>query len=185
MDFEPGTFTGLEAREIELFRMELQGVGGLGVEIGCCDGYSTRFILEFSNLELVSVDPMVADPVEKHLIGSRERLRLNTGIFGRRWHFLNVKSEDAFNAWPFVDALDFIYLDGSHKYEDVLYDFHTWMTLLKVGGILAMHDCRMSRPGGARFHDGPSRVADQMLFGKPDKWRIIGEAYSLAVAVKR
>lgn len=184
MNFQPGTFTGLEPREVDLFRETLKGVRGLGVEIGCCDGYSTRHILEFSLLYLISIDPLVADPVEKHLRGDWERLQKNLVGFRPRWQFLQVTSETAYKAWPFDDWLDFLYIDGSHAYEDVLFDFNFWTLMLKAGGILAMHDCRMTR-GGPNFHRGPSQVAENLLFSKPDKWRIVGETYSLAVAVKR
>ena len=38
------------------------------------------------------------------------------------------------------NSLNFVYLDGSHKYEDVVNDIITWIPKIKKGGILAGHD---------------------------------------------
>jgi hypothetical protein len=38
------------------------------------------------------------------------------------------------------DSLNFVYLDGSHKYEDVVNDIKTWIPKIKKGGILGGHD---------------------------------------------
>ena len=41
----------------------------------------------------------------------------------------------------FVDwSLDFVFIDGSHKYPDVLLDIESWAPKVKPGGMLAGHD---------------------------------------------
>lgn len=37
-------------------------------------------------------------------------------------------------------SLDFVFIDGSHKYEDVVEDIKAWLPKIKKGGILAGHD---------------------------------------------
>lgn len=37
-------------------------------------------------------------------------------------------------------SLDFVFIDGSHRYEDVVNDIKAWMPKIKKGGILAGHD---------------------------------------------
>jgi hypothetical protein len=180
MKIEPGSFQGLAPVEEDLFRDVLKGVGGYGIEIGCCDGYSTKCILEVSNLDLTSLDPLIPDSMESTLVGSEERLRKNMEPFGRRWSFLNMKSPP--NNF-FCVPLDFVFIDGDHSYEGALADFCYWTPKIKKGGILAMHDCRMNR-GGAPFHKGPSQVADERVFSKPEEWQILGEAFSLMMARK-
>jgi len=38
------------------------------------------------------------------------------------------------------NSFDLIFVDGSHKYEDVLLDKKSWWPKLKTGGIMAFHD---------------------------------------------
>jgi hypothetical protein len=47
-----------------------------------------------------------------------------------------------------------------------------------------MHDSRMHRPNGAKFHEGPSKVADEKVFNNSEKWEIVAEAFSLTCARK-
>jgi predicted O-methyltransferase YrrM len=182
MKFASGTFHGLEDREVEAFRKHLAGLEGVGVEIGCCDGYSTAHILEFSRLHLVSVDPMVSDPVEKHLIGSAQRLEQNLAPYKGRHTFMNMTSEKAI--CHFFGFINFLFIDGDHTKNGVELDFRLWVPRLVTGGLLAMHDCRMNRKDGAKFHLGPSRVADDRVFSKPSEWQIIDEAFSMLIAKK-
>jgi predicted O-methyltransferase YrrM len=179
---DPATFTGLTKEEADLFERVLAGVSGVGVEIGCLDGFSTTVILGCSHMELTSIDPLVPDSMEASLIGNEERLRKNTAIFGSRWRFVKDFSQNAVQSW--ATPLDFLFIDGDHTYEAVKRDYDQWTPFLKKGGILAIHDSRMSRPGGAGFHPGPSRLASERVYGQP-AWEIIGEAFSLTVATKR
>ena len=38
------------------------------------------------------------------------------------------------------ESLDFVFIDGSHKYEDVVNDIKAWLPKVKKGGILSGHD---------------------------------------------
>jgi predicted O-methyltransferase YrrM len=177
-----GSFTGLHGTEIEVFRRVLQGTGGIGVEIGCCDGYSTVNILAVSDLHLTSIDPFIVDPVAPCLQGKLERFQTNLKPFGERITLLQDYSWNVVKTWK--TPLDFLFIDGDHRYESVLRDFNEWTPLIKTGGILAMHDSRMGRAGGATFHPGPTRVAREQVYDQPHRWAIIGEAFSLTVARK-
>jgi len=192
MKIAPGTFQGLHPTEEALFREHLKGVTGLGVEIGCLDGYSSAVILDASELHLTSIDPFIPDSMEASLIGSVVRYDANTWAFGSRSELITDYSHNAIGYWfsgvPLArptDKLDFLFIDGDHTYPAVLQDFTDWTPLLKQGGILAIHDARMSRPGGANYHPGPSKVAKELVFDRPDAWEVIGEAHSLVLARKR
>lgn len=182
MKLAPGTFAGLAGPEIDLFKIYLSGLQGDGVEIGCLDGFSSAIILESSHLHLTCIDPFVPDSMEPSLIGSEERFRYNVAPFEHRWKLLKVFSQDAILSW--IAPIDFLFIDGDHNYEAVLRDFDQWTPFIKKGGLLAMHDSRMSRPGGANFHPGPSQVAAERIYGNPLAWQVIGEAFSLTLAVK-
>lgn len=178
MNFAEGTWEGLHPTEIKIFEEVLRGLGGIGLEIGCCDGYSTCHILALSDLHLTSIDPFVTDSMAPLLIGSPERFAKNIAPWGER-HTL-IKNFSQHVRWEL--PIDFLFIDGDHRYEAVLHDFDQFTPHLRRGGIVAMHDSRMGRPGGAPFHPGPTQVANERLYTKP--WEIIGEAFSLTVARK-
>lgn len=176
------TFGGLAGQEVELFRKFITGMEGTGVEIGCMDGYSTAHILECSKLNLTSIDPFIPDSMAAHLLGSEERFWHNVEPWKTRITLIKDYSWNAVVTWQ--QMLDFLFIDGDHTYPSVLRDYEQWAPLLKHGAILAMHDSRMGRPNGAPFHLGPSQVAAEYIYGKPDHWEIIGEAFSLTMARK-
>jgi hypothetical protein len=177
-----GTFTGLAGPECELFQRVLKDCAGVGVEIGCLDGFSSAIILESSKLALYSIDPFIPDSMAPNLIGSRARFMENVQPFGDRAKLSADYSYNVVKGWR--TPLDFLFIDGDHNYQAVLQDFNQWTPHLKVGGMLAIHDSRMYRPQGANFHPGPSQVALQEIYQKPERWTVIGEAFSLTVAVK-
>ncbi len=94
MIIQPGTFHGIEGSEIILIQKKLNGLRGWGIEIGCCDGFSSMVILESSNLNLFSIDPLVPDSRETELIGNKNRLLLNMQPYGKRWHFIHDYSQN-------------------------------------------------------------------------------------------
>lgn len=187
MKLAEGTFQGLHPDEVALFRAVLKGVKGIGVEIGCLDGFSSAVILEASDLHLTSIDPFVPDSMEPSLIGSDRRYFANTEPWAHRRGLIALFSHQAFlnRAQATSKPIDFLFIDGDHRYEEVLQDFSDWTPLLKPGGLLAMHDARMSRSCTPNFHVGPSRVAKEQVFSKPDEWEIVGEAFSLVIALKK
>lgn len=182
MELAPGSFTGLAGPEVDLFRKHLTGMEGEAVEIGCLDGFSTAIILECSQLELTSIDPFIPDSMEASLIGKKERVIENTKPWADRFKLIEDYSQNVVMNWQLM--LDFLFLDGDHQFISVQRDYTQWTPLLKKGGILAMHDSRMGRPDGANFHPGPSQVAAENVYGQPQLWEIIGEAFSLTLARK-
>lgn len=59
-------------------------------------------------------------------------------------------SSDVLGNWKDLTnnaALDFVFIDGSHQFEDVLNDFMLVYPLLKIGGICAFHDVVPPWPG--------------------------------------
>ena len=182
MDIAPDTFGGLAGPEIELFQQQLAGLEGTGVEIGCLDGFSTVHILEFSKLRLTSIDPLIPDSMAPNLIGREHILLENLRPYADRHTFIKGYSYDVANDWE--KPLDFLFIDGSHHYLDVRRDYFDWTPFLKPQGILAIHDSRMHRPRGAGFHPGPSKLALEAVYSKPEQWQVTGEAFSLTVARK-
>ncbi len=57
--------------------------------------------------------------------------------------------------------ISFLWIDGSHKYEDVKKDVNMWKKYLIDGGMIAFHD--------TFFVEGPKRVVDEYIFGEEFK----------------
>jgi predicted O-methyltransferase YrrM len=179
---EPGSFIGLHPDEVALFRQRLADLSGIGVEIGCMDGFSSCIILAVSKLCLTSIDPLIPDSMDPTLMGQEQNIMANVAPWRERFQFIKDYSYKVSRRW--TTPIDFLFIDGDHRYDAALRDFHEWTPFLRQAGLLAMHDARMNRPGGAGFHPGPSRVADEALFTRPAEWRVIGEAHSLVMAVR-
>lgn len=56
--------------------------------------------------------------------------------------YITVIKSDSIKAASFYedDSVDFLFIDGSHEYEDVKNDLITWFPKVKKGGVMAGHD---------------------------------------------
>lgn len=57
-----------------------------------------------------------------------------------------------------ANSLDFVYIDGDHRYDMVMYDLRRWFTKLKVGGLLAGHDFVIHGADKGSFLEGVQRA---------------------------
>jgi len=94
-------------------------------------------------------------------------------------------SEKAISLVP--DKVDFIFIDGSHKYKNVLSDYINYEKKLKVGGYMAIHDVYLT----AKLKDsGPCRVVQDKMMNSPEyqnpKWvsQILADCLFIAQKVK-
>jgi len=103
-----------------------------------------------------------------------------TGAF-KRWHLYNQTSHHAFQSWS--KPIDFLYIDGDHRYEVVKQDFDDWFGYLKVGGTLLLHDSRRlpDAPDGkfTRGWPGPTLLAQELKSNK--NIELVQEAFSLTI----
>jgi predicted O-methyltransferase YrrM len=65
--------------------------------------------------------------------------------FGDRVVFIRELSEDAVD--KIGDSLDFVYIDGNHRYEYVKKDIELYYPKVKMGGVVAGHDFKSGEPG--------------------------------------
>lgn len=148
-----------------------------GIEIGVLNGESANQILNIDKrILLIGIDPIIPDSIEKTLVGDIEKINKTLEPYKNRWTFYNDYSYKVNN--KFIDAsIDFIFIDGSHIYEDVKQDYELYISKIKEGGLLFFHDSRMNREG-ANFHIGSSKLVDELI--KIDNSiSLIGEAFSL------
>lgn len=116
----------------------------VGAEIGVFEGALTRALLtRIPDLKLYGIDlwenyiGYKEDLAAKALEGAYEKAQENVRGFDctllKGWSNEIVKQfED--------ESLDFVYIDGNHKFEYVIEDIALWSPKVRKGGIVAGHD---------------------------------------------
>jgi MMP 1-O-methyltransferase len=107
------------------------------VEIGSFKGKSTCWIAKAlqmanSNEKVVAVDPCIESSFDT-LLNNLKKSQLTQYV-----ETVQQKSEDAMKNWKYPVKL--IFIDGSHRYDDVMLDLKLWEPWVNVNGIIAMHD---------------------------------------------
>lgn len=126
----------------------------VGVEIGVDRGiFSYQLLSSSKELFLYSVDPRIPYAEMNWDRGiaeteARDRLR----YFPGRSAILKTTSKQAAEGIP--SPIDFVYIDGAHNYDNVMFDVRLWWSRVRLGGILAGHD----------FDYTPVRAAIENLF---------------------
>jgi hypothetical protein len=120
----------------------------LGFKVGCEIGVLRgKNALEMFNcipdLKLYLVDPYLDYTESQRNFG---KVKFNsfldstmTRMKGRNYEFLKMKSTDACEYVP-DESLEFIYIDGNHKYNYAMTDLFNWVPKVKTGGIISGHD---------------------------------------------
>ena len=115
-----------------------------GAEIGVAGGnFSEILCKSIPNLKLYCIDPWTYRPAYKQG-GNQERHDLKYQEAKKRLSPYNVilirkKSMDALVDIP-DNSLDFVFIDGVHKFKYVLEDVACWYHKVRKGGIVAGHD---------------------------------------------
>jgi|WetSurSiteA1Bulk_404760.scaffolds.fasta_scaffold11811_4 hypothetical protein len=121
----------------------------VGAEIGVDQGkYSEVLCRENPEAKLYAIDPWKVyrkyaditdvNDMEKRFRHARARLR------GYNCQIIRESSEGAIRHFK-LDSLDFVYIDGNHAYEYVLWDLRHWLKIVRVGGIVSGHDYTMRK----------------------------------------
>lgn len=118
------------------FAYSQEGTGRI-VEIGSFKGKSTVWLakalqLNGSKEKLFAIDPHVGDSYDTFL-SNVSKLKLSTWVE----HVKNT-SEQAAKNWN--QSIKLLFIDGSHRYEDVLLDLQLWAPWVKPGGVIIMDD---------------------------------------------
>lgn len=124
-----------------------------GAEIGVSHGiYSEILCQSIPNLKLFGVDPYWAYPGNRHYrdqeshdatyINAKKRLEKYP-----KFIFMKTTSIEA-TKYIADGCLDFVFIDGNHRYEHVLEDIKAWDPKVKQGGIVSGHDYYEFRAAG-------------------------------------
>jgi hypothetical protein len=122
--------------------VQLFGEWGLkkGAEIGVDGGTFSEYMFKvIPDLELLGIDPWARDQ------GKRQQAwKLLKTL---KWTRFHMTSEAAAPHVP-DESLDFIYVDGDHRFDYVMLDLILWGRKVREGGMIAGHDYYRFRQGG-------------------------------------
>lgn len=142
----------------------------IGAEIGVCKGYTSQALLTiFPNLFLYMVDVWKALPASStdglvtretaHEWYAEAKLKTNSMRTRRMIHH---KTSVVASLCIVEGLLDFVYIDASHYFDDVLSDILFWWPKVREGGFISGHDYNGKKDQRGRW--GVKKAVD--LFAK-------------------
>ena len=136
------------------------------VEIGSYMGESTEiFAQEFPFATIYAIDPWINGYDDNDETSRADMIDVENQFDMRTKYYKNIiKIKDfSLNVDVFSDDISMIYIDGSHKYEDVKADILYWRNKIKVGGIISGHDYELNNKHN--HISGIKRAVDEELSG--------------------
>jgi len=134
--------------------------GGLIIEIGACQGVSTAYIASVIRQKKLKIDFWSIDLWDlgkaltptKHW-NSYKKYKRNIKGLGL-WGYVNpIKIDSQEMAIKFAEKnrlIDFLFIDGGHKYEEVSADILSWSKYISPGGAISLHDADHPKTPGVR-----------------------------------
>ena len=138
------------------------------VEVGCWKGKSTSYMgVEIINsgkdIDFYAVDAWKYIPTTEQPVSNQEmfdnvyKLFLeNIKPIENNIKIIKDNSIEASKKFK-NNSIDFIFIDASHKYEDVLKDLNAWFPKLKENGMISGHDYF------TRVHPGVKKAVDEFF----------------------
>jgi len=149
----PGWLGDEEAQALFELARGCTGRGAI-VELGSWRGRSTICLAlgskEGSGVPIVAVDRHM----DKTFVDFQENIR-KAGV-ADLVRPVRATSDEAFA--DFDEPIELIFIDASHKYEDVRRDFDQWVPLVVEGGTVAMHDTTW---------EGSKLVSEEAIYRSP------------------
>lgn len=152
----------------------------VGCEVGAWLGGTTNALLKrFRSLHLYIVDPwdkgdktsttaIRNSPIGLH--DAYERFCNNTAWAKERLEVFVAASPGA-SALVSDSALDFVLIDGDHRYNAVHDDLLAWWPKVRPGGLVVMHDYRRDRRGRFGVIEAVDEFCEDSGLSRSVDWR--------------
>ena len=149
------------------------------LEIGTWEGRATIFFLEFfKSSRLTCIDTFLGSPEhcgpEFDIASTETRFDENTASYGSRVEKIKTRSVAALDRLAQDGrCFDLIYVDGSHRREDVMADSALAWKLLKHNGLMIWDDFLWGGGGQVPDADRPQRAIEAFLVGVGGEIKIL------------
>ena len=175
-DFE-GWLTPAEADVLFSTASSLSGSGCI-VEIGSWCAKSLSYIAAGAlnggfNNKIYSIDPFLTSKDEPN--GKYETFVNNLKLNGLYEYINHIKEKSQIAGTKFNESIEFIFIDGFHKYDAVKRDFELFYPKVVNGGYIAIHDIFQ--------YWGPTVLLQEILLNSSD-FKLINIVHSTVLAQK-
>ena len=151
----PGWLTDEEGEALYEYAKQCTGRGVI-VEIGSWKGKSTT-CLGLGSRAGANVPIYAVDPHADYRFGEFKENIERAGIADLVTPVASLSQQAAST---FDQQIEFLFIDGSHEYEDVRDDFEQWVPKVVDGGVVAVHDTTL--------WSGPKRVVEERIYRSND-----------------
>lgn len=148
------------------FMVERAQDGARFVEIGVWKGKSAAFMA----VEIINSGKKIDLFLVDHFKGSLEhqddpqvlndsleaQCKANLEPVSHMIKYITMSSVAAASTFP-DESLDFVYVDGSHEYQDIKDDIEAWLPKIKKGGVIAGDDYGVGR------HPDVQKIIDELF----------------------
>ena len=97
-----------------------------------------RLNSEFYAIDTWAGDSFTENDYRENIFGQYKEIQ-DTCFQNQKTHILIMTFDEALNSFE-DHSIDILHIDGSHTYEDVKHDFFSWVSKVKVSGIVLFHD---------------------------------------------
>lgn len=153
------------------------------LEIGSWEGMSSLFILStWPGARLTCVDSWMggAEHLDRFdMISVEDCFDANLAPYSDRLTKYKGISSSYFRSGPERESFDFIYVDGSHVYADVLHDAFEGFDLLKPGGIMIFDDYLYDL--SKQHADTPAPAIHELLAARRGAYDIVSVYWQLII----
>ena len=182
-DFSTDWFTSRLCDWLAVFERHPLPAAAEILEIGSWEGMSSLFILSnWPGVRLTCVDTWRGGWNYEHTPVAAEaeaRFDANTAEHAGRIRKFRGTSAAFFDAEPGRECFDLVYVDGSHRYADVLVDAFEGFEALKPGGIMIFDDYLMSAYDGEA--DCPAPAINRLLADRRGRYELVAASWQLVI----
>jgi len=116
-----------------------------GIEIGVLEGYYSEILCQrLPDTQIYSVDPWKFYKIHNNFRRAKVYEPMYQSVVKRLMPYKNshiIRKESVEAAKDFPDnSLDFVFIDGDHRFQYLTNDIAEWSKKIKIGGIISGHD---------------------------------------------
>lgn len=139
------------------------------VEIGCYAGGSSCLMIQRENTNVFAID--LGSPIPKEIVTNNVN---KFNVLQNKFNYIQGNSQfpktiESLKTLLNGNDIDILFIDGGHKYNDVINDFLLYENMVKIGGCIVFDDYN-----DKEFSPDVKIAVDYLVNNKLDNYNIIG-----------